>query len=262
MARTRYKIPGALPRYDKALVEINISAARHLAVYAPPRQGKTTLLRGLALALPKGTSLVVVDTAQRGDWGELGPVTSDPDAIGDPEQYPAVVWQPDLAAVQNPAADGSDPWSRGWWYLWNVRAALDPETGEPAAGVTVVVDEPTEGVHNRPIELVRKAAIQGEGRRLAIWWGSQNVMSVYWRLRGNTLQRFSAPLPTAQDRGVLAADWGVEVPLAGPESVWGEFYWHVPGRLLAGPYVIRDLLPKAAARETLEIAERQRLEGR
>ncbi len=264
-ASDRRRSPGALPRRPAAPETIAIDGRRHLGAYSAPRKGKTTLLRGLVLALPKGADWVVIDTAQRGDWNGLGvPTTSDPDALGDPDAYPQMVWTPDIDAVNRPAKDESDPWSRGWWYLWNVRGETDPETNVPIAGSTIVVDEPTDGASFKVINLVHRTATQGEGRNLPIWWGTQNVQSVYWRLRGNTLQRFAGVLPTAQDRGILAADWGVELPVLKPgeEAPWGEFYYHAPGRALDGPWPIADLLPAGAARKTLEIAEAQRVSGR
>lgn len=258
----RRRIPGVSARRVEPEGDIEISPARHLGVFAPPRAGKTTLLRGLVLDLPRTSDVVVIDTAQRGDWQGVFPVTSDPDALGDPDNFPQVVWQPDLDAVRAPAKDGSDPWSLGWWYLWNVRGELDPETRTPIAGSTIVVDEPADGILAKVLPDIHRTAVQGEGRRLAIWWGSQNVLTVYWRLRANTQQRFAAPLPTAQDRGILAADWGVEIPLADASTEWGTFYFHRPGRPLVGPASIRQLLPGAAGRRTLEVAEGQRLQGR
>ncbi len=260
-AYKRMHIPGVAARRTASEGDIEVNPARHLGVYAPPRAGKTTLLRGLALDLPRGNDCVVVDTAQRGDWTGVFPTTADPDALGDPDAYPKVVWQPDLDAVRNPSKDLSDPWSRGWWYLWNVRGELD-ESGQPVAGSTLVIDEPADGVLAKVIPDIHRAVVQGEGRRLAIWWGSQNVLTVYWRLRANTQQRFASPLPTAQDRGILAADWGVEIPLADESTEWGTFFFHSPGKPLIGPSSIRQLLPGPAGRRTLEIAEAQRLQGR
>lgn len=256
-------IPGVLPRRNPEGDQLPVDGRRHLCVYAPPRLGKTTLLRGLVDCLPRGSDWVVIDTAQRGDWNGWAPASSDPDAVGDPAAFPHLIWTPDLDAVRHPAADQSDPWSRGWWYLWNVRGELDRETQRPIAGSTVVVDEPTDGVDSHPIDLIHKATVQGEGRRLPIWWGSQNVLSVYWRLRGNTMQRFVAPLGTAQERGILAADWGVEIPVHSPAEPpeWGQFYYHAPGRALDGPWTIPELLPAKAARRTLAVAEAQRRAG-
>lgn len=223
----------------------------HLGVIAVQRHGKTEMLQTYCRTLPD--NLVIIDTAQRGEWADgWGPVTSDPEAIPD---LGMVVWQPDLEAVSHPARDGSDPWSRGLAYIWG-----EPEPGEeypgraPAdcsGGVTIASDEGLDWLGPDCHPKVLRMIVQGEGRHLGIWLGSQSNYGIHQRFLGGLRHRFIGRVGGAQERGVLESSWGTKLPddvmsTLGDENPKvrgrGRFYYQEQGSdEWVGPFKRQDL---------------------
>lgn len=201
-----------------------------LAIVATPQWGKTRLMQ--ALAEPLKANLVVVDTAQRGEWDGFGlPITSDWRDIG---RLPGLVWRPNIDHVLEwDTKRYSDEWSCGLGLILDVRAPA-PEGGR-RGGVTVILDEMMDSAPARLHPRLRRGVIQGQGRGLGLWGGTQSPYGVSQRLLSAASHRFLGRIGTAQERGIVEASWGALPPDQPPEH--GFYYIGRRGELY-GPVVL------------------------
>ncbi len=239
--------------------DLTFSGARQLEVVAGPRMGKTTTLVALASLLPR--NYVVIDTGERGDWEWLAPTVTDPEDL----RYEAVCrWVPDLGAVRHHdgpvgRCGGADAWCRGWRVLLEGRSGVGPDG--TLRGVVVIVDEARDALPIKVPPIVDRAITKGEGQGLAIWAGTQSPYGVNRRWQSDAGQRFLGRIGGAQERGILAADWGVEIPDQVTECPEGSWYVHRPGGPLLGPWPLREILPAgivARAAKLTDVDERAR----
>lgn len=201
-----------------------------LCIVATPQWGKTRLMQ--ALAEPLRANLVVADTAQRGEWDNFGlPITSDWRDIG---RLPGLVWRPNIDHVLE--WDGkrySDEWSSGLGLILDVRAPA-PEGGR-RGGVTVILDEMMDSAPARLHPRLRRGVIQGQGRGLGLWGGTQSPYGVSQRLLSAASHRFLGRIGTAQERGIIEASWGALPPEQPPDH---GFYYIGPRGQIFGPVVL------------------------
>ncbi len=171
---------------------------------AAARHGKTRAITEAVLGA-RLESVVIIDT-QRQDF--TGPAWATWPRGESPEPIwtaPRYIWQPPIWSI-SARVDGG-PWTRGLQLLEAGRLA-DP--AHPARGVTVVVDQGADclkpGLHPLLQVLVR----QGMARGCGLWVGTQGPYEVDPQVRKSALHRFAGRVASAQDRGILAADWQCE----------------------------------------------------
>lgn len=202
-----------------------------LVIVAAPQWGKTELMK--ALAAPLKGNIVVVDTAQRGEWVDFGlPVTEDWRDIG---RLPGLIWRPNIDHVLEPdLKHRTDDWSQGLELILAVRAPK-PADGHPKGGTTVLLDEMLDSAPARPHPLLRIGITQGEGRGLGLWGASQSPYGVSQRLLGAAKHRFLGRIGTAQERGIIEASWGTAPAGTPPDH---GFYYIGPRGETYGPVVL------------------------
>jgi len=220
-----------------------------LVVIAVPQWGKTRLMQ--ALAEPLKGNLIVVDTAQRGEWDRFGlPISEDWRDLG---RVPGIVWRPNIDHVLEPDLKGfTDEWSRGLDLILNVRAPK-PGPGGPVGGVTVILDEMLDSAPARLHPKLHRGAIQGQGRGLGLWGGGQSPYGISQRLLSAATHRFAGRIGTAQERGIVEASWGalpaVELAPPEPEKRGGEFIYVGSFGRVYGPFALGkegEILPNGA----------------
>jgi hypothetical protein len=209
-----------------------------VVIVAVPQWGKTRLLQ--ALAEPLKGNLIVVDTAQRGEWDRFGlPITSD---WRDIARLPGLIWRPNVDHVLDWDRKGyTDEWSKGLELIMEVRAPA-PTDGRPRGGTTVIYDEMLDSAPGKPHPRVRKGIIQGEGRGLGSWGGAQSPYGISQRFLSAAKHRFAGKIGTAQERGIIEASWGalpaVELPPPVREVSGGGFQYVGEMGRHYGPFIL------------------------
>lgn len=164
--------------------------AEHGVLLGASQMGKTTA--ALAI-LSRCRNVVVIDAARKGQFDGLGPAGEDPDGI---LRHPVYVWQPPPRAVSRPARDWSDPWSRGLWYIREVRSR---------AGVLVYHDEARRTLPTTPHPLAAEMVDLGAGRGVGVWVSTQGYTRVYPPMFDNATHWLCFRVSSAAQRGTLAA---------------------------------------------------------
>jgi hypothetical protein len=200
--------------------------AEHVVLVGSSQCRKSTAAHWILSGL---RNLVIIDSARKGQFDNLGVVSEDPDAI---LRNPVVVWRPPLWAIDSPRGDFSDPWSTGLHYINTVRAQ---------SGVTVFFDEPRKTMPVKPHRYVAEMVYQGMGRGIGVMAAPQGYSGIYRGMFDFAQQWFLFRVGSASERGCLAVALETDLPRLGQLKNGNFYHWRQGDPQCTGPFPVTDL---------------------